>query len=261
MQAFYPPIEELRQLIRKVGPTMAGVTITGPSGAGRMLAAQAVHAASSDAENAPRRIDLREEGALEGIEHVDGSVILRFPERLDELAQDRLAGQLPRTARPIAITDRIGALSPALRRRIATIELRVPPLAQRRADIPLLARHFARDAAERFGRAAPRLTEAAEVALREADWPDEVRGLAAEMERAVLLCDDGTIDTGSLAIGAPAASSDPAGIDTPSFDLDRTERAMIAAALAEHHHNVSHAAKALGLSRGALYRRMERHGL
>jgi len=136
----------------------------------------------------------------------------------------------------------------------------VPSLAQRRADIPILARHFLNDAAARFGRAVPRLTEAVETALREADWPDEARGLAAEMERAVLLSDDGTIDTGILSIGARCAAA-PAEENMPRFDLDRTEKAMIAAALAEHHHNVSHAAKALGLSRGALYRRMERHGL
>ena len=255
------PIEELRQLIRRVGPTMAGVAITGPSGAGRMLAALAVHAASADAEATPLRIDLRGEGALEAIGDATGTVILRYPDRLDELAQDRLARQLPERARPIAISDRLDGLGPALRRRIATIELRVPSLTQRRADIPLLARHFVTDAAARFGRATPRLTEAAEIALGEADWPDEVRGLAAEMERAVLLADDGMIDTGALSIGAPVAASDPIEGNVPSFDLDRTEKAMIAAALAEHHHNVSHAAKALGLSRGALYRRMERHGL
>jgi DNA-binding NtrC family response regulator len=252
-------IEELRQLIRRVGPTMAGVTITGPSGAGRMLTALAVHAASVDANSLPLRIDLREERALEGIEDAVGSVILRYPDRLDDLAQDRLAGKLSERVRPIAIVDQIDALSPALRRRIATIVLPVPSLSERRADIPLLARHFLNDAAARFGRAAPQLTEAVETALREADWPNEARGLAAEMERAVLLSDDGMINTGPLSMGAlPAAA--PAEGNTPSFDLDRTEKAMIAAALAEHRHNVSHAAKALGLSRGALYRRMERHG-
>ena len=177
------------------------------------------------------------------------------------MAQDRLAALLPDHVRPIAILDRIDTLTPALRRRIATIELAVPPLAQRRDDIPILARHFGTDAAERFGRSAPRFTEAAETALREADWPDEVRGLAAAVERAVLLGEDGTIDTGALALGAPSPTPGADRNETSSYDLDRSERAMIAAALAEHHHNVSRAAKALGLSRGALYRRMERHGL
>ncbi|WP_459789934.1 sigma-54-dependent transcriptional regulator [Alteriqipengyuania sp. 357] len=254
-------IEQLRQMIRRVGPTMAGVAITGPSGAGRMLAALAVHAASADAANAPLRIDLREDHALDSLDAATGSAILRFPDRLDELAQDRLATLLSDRIRPIAIVDRIDALTPTLRRRIATMELAVPPLAQRRDDIALLARHFATNAATRFGRPAPRLTQAAESALREADWPDEVRGLAAAIERAVLLSDDGTIDTGALALGMHAPSAAAGEGDRSSYDLDRSEKAMIAAALAEHHHNVSHAAKALGLSRGALYRRMERHGL
>ena len=88
-----------------------------------------------------------------------------------------------------------------------------------------------------------------------------MRGLAAAVERAVLLGEDGTIDTGALALGAPSPTPGADRNETSSYDLDRSERAMIAAALAEHHHNVSRAAKALGLSRGALYRRMERHGL
>lgn len=254
-------IEQLRQMIRRVGPTMAGAAITGPSGAGRTLTALAVHAASAHADSAPALIDLREDSALDAIAEATGSVILRHPDRLDELEQDRLAALLPDHVRPIAILDRIDTLTPALRRRIATIELAVPPLAQRRDDIPILARHFGTDAAERFGRPAPRFTEAAETALREADWPDEVRGLAAAVERAVLLGEDGTIDTGALALGAPSPAPGADRNETSSYDLDRSERAMIAAALAEHHHNVSRAAKALGLSRGALYRRMERHGL
>ncbi|WP_325063798.1 sigma-54-dependent transcriptional regulator [Pseudoblastomonas halimionae] len=255
-------IENLRQLIRRVAPTMAGVAITGPSGAGRMVAARAVHAASADADNnTPLLIDLREGDAIKRVAEAEGSVILRYPDRLDDLTQDRLAAQLTERIRPIAITDRIDALTPALRRRIATIELPVPSLSQRRDDVCLLARHFITDAAERFGRPAPRLTDAAETVLREADWPDEVRGLAATMERAVLLSDDGMIDTGALSLSTPAAAASPDESGSATYDLDRTEKAMIAAALTEHHHNVSHAAKALGLSRGALYRRMERHGL
>ena len=253
-------IEDLRRLIRRVAPTRAGVAITGPSGSGRMLTALAVHAASADAAIAPTVIDLRRHNALSELAIDSGSVVLRYPERLTEPEQDRLAATLSDQVRPIAIVDRIEDLVPALRRRIATIELNVPALGQRREDIPLLARHFLCDAAERFGRPAPRLSEAAEIALREADWPDQVRGLAATMERAVLLAENGTIDTAALVLGGPT-KMDQASSESVNFDLGRTEKAMIAAALAEHHHNVSHAAKALGLSRGALYRRMERHGL
>ncbi len=88
-------------------------------------------------------------------------------------------------------------------------------------------------------------------------WPDEVRGLAVAIERAVLL-GDGTIDSALLAPEPVAVVT----AEAPArFDLDENERAVIEAALHEHRHNVSHAAAALGLSRGALYRRMARHGL
>jgi DNA-binding NtrC family response regulator len=149
-------------------------------------------------------------------------------------------------------------MTPALARRIATIEIAVPRLADRGEDVLLLARHFLRLAGERYGRAGMRLTPASEAAVLAADWPDEVRGLAAAIERAVLLGDGESIEAADL-VASPIAASPPE--PTARFDLDENERAIIEAALREHHHNVSHAAAALGLSRGALYRRMARHGL
>jgi len=254
------PIERVRALIRRVGPTSAGVAITGPSGAGRTLTALSLHRTSQHAATAPLRIDLREDGALAALDGAHGTAILRHPDRLDEPTQDRLARALSEAVRPIAIVDSIAALTPGLHRRIATIELAVPGLSERQDDIPILARHFLREAAERFGRPLPRLDEAAEAALRAAEWPDEVRGLALAMERATLLADGAIVDAAMLFSGTAAASppKPDAGRD---YDLERSQKAMIAAALAEHHNNVSHTAKALGLSRGALYRRMERYGL
>lgn len=256
-------VEELRSLIQRVGPTSAGVAITGPSGAGRTLTALALNAVSAHASRAPLRIDLRDTASWSQLQSANGCVILRHPDRLDEIAQDRLAEHLPSAVRPIAITDSIGPLTPALLRRIATAELVVPPLAERREDIPLLARHFIRAASDRFDRSVPRLTEVAEAAIRAAHWPDEVRGLALAMERAVLLADDGVIDVAALSLYISSSSSGQGNLETTQrkFDLDGAERTMIEAALREHRHNITHAAKVLGLSRGALYRRMERHGL
>ncbi|WP_420607095.1 sigma-54-dependent transcriptional regulator [Novosphingopyxis sp.] len=253
----------LRNLIQRVGPTAAGVTITGPPGVGRQLTARALYAASGDADAGVLRIDLRDDSAWAQLERASGTVILRHPDRLEDIAQDRLAELLPATIRPIAIADSLANLTPALRRRIATVELAVPPLAQRREDISLLARHFLRDAAERFGRPVPQLTGSAEDALRVADWPDEVRGLALTLERAVLLAEDGVVDAAALSLGASPKPEmqQQVGETERNFDLNQSEKSMIKAALAEHHQNVSHAARALGLSRGALYRRMERYGL
>ncbi|PXA93117.1 Fis family transcriptional regulator [Nostoc sp. 3335mG] len=247
----------LRDLIRRIGPTRAGVVVTGPPGSGRSLTAAALHAASADAGAAMATIDLRDDAAWSRL--VDTStILLRHADRLGEVAQARLLAQLPADTRCIAIADSAGGILPALARRIATVEIAVPPLAARDGDALLLARHFLRTAAARHGRPVPALTPAAEARILRGPWADEVRGLSAAIERAVLLGDGGTIDTALLAPEAVPVTAP----DAPArFDLDENERAVIEAALREHRHNVSHAAAALGLSRGALYRRMARHGL
>ncbi|MEH3160348.1 MAG: hypothetical protein PGN08_16370 [Sphingomonas taxi] len=236
--------------------------MTGPGGSGRMLVACALHAASADAATPALRIDLRDPAAWERLDGAAGTVILRHPDRLDALAQARLLDRLTDGLRCIAIADTVAPLIPAVQRRLATIAVAVPPLAEREGDAVLLARHFARIAAERFGRPAARLSEAAEALVATTAWPDEVRGLALAVERAVLLSDDGVVDAASLASPSPVmAMAEDAPGGEAGFDLTDAERAMIEAALREHRHNVTHAAAALGLSRGALYRRMARHGL
>ncbi len=255
-------IERVRSLVRRIGPTMAGVVVTGLSGAGRGLIAAAIHAASPGAARAMVRIDLRDPLAWDRLDQgtPGATCLLRHPDRLDEVAQARLLDRLRPDDRFIAIADTPRAISPALARRIAMVEIAAPALVERRADIPLLARHFARIAAQRHGRPPPRFTPAAEALFAHALWPDEARGLAAAIERALLLGEDGVIDAALLA-PAPVAVMAGTGPARASFDLDESERGMIEAALIEHHHNVTQAAQALGLSRGALYRRMARHGL
>ena len=255
-----PAMAALRGLIRRVAPTSAGVAVTGASGSGRTLTALAIVAASRDAGTPPVRIDLRDDAAWRSLDTASGTVILRHPDRLDSVAHTRLLDRLPPGLRCIAIADTIAPLSPALHRRIATVEVAVPALAERADDAVLLARHFTRVAAEQFGRAAATLTEAAEAAIRTTVWPDEVRGLALAIERAVLLAEGGTIDAAALALPVRVALPTAAAADS-GFDLSDAERAVIEAALREHRHNVTHAATALGLSRGALYRRMARYGL
>lgn len=252
-------MQELRSLIRRVGPTSACVTVTGPAGSGRTLVAQAIYAASPNLVDPVSRIDLRRDDYLDRVKEASGLVILRHADRLDRVAQELLLDHLPLGVRCIAIADTIDPLVPALRRRLATIEVAVPPLAARGDDAVLLARHFARVATERFGKPGVTLTQAAETAVRDIKWTDEVRGLALAMERAVILADDGVIDAALFAFTPVTESSFVTG--EPSFDLTDAEKAMIVAALREHRHNVTHAAHALGLSRGALYRRMTRYGL
>ncbi|MGP7795154.1 sigma-54-dependent transcriptional regulator [Sphingomonas sp. CLY1604] len=252
-------IVRARDLIRRVGPTLAGVLVTGASGTGRTLVAAAIHAASPHAEQPMIRVDLRDAPAWQRLDDASGTLLLRHLSALDAVEQARLLDRLPDAARIIAIADDAAAIHPALARRVAAVEIALPPLASRGDDALLLARHFVRIAAERHGRPVPQLTPSAEAAVLRAPWPDEVRGLAAAVERAVLLGDGGVIDTALLLPPAPAPAV-PAATAPSRFDLEENERAVIAAALRQHHHNVTHAANALGLSRGALYRRMERYG-
>jgi len=257
------PIVAARDLIRRIAPTAASVLVVGPPGSGRSLVAELIHDGSPHADGAPITVDARDEAAWARIEGAAGTLILRDADQLDPVAQARLLDRLPTEARLIAIIENAGRLSPRLRARLGTILLPLPPIAARGADALLLARHFARAAAERHGKPVPPFTASAEALILGHHWPDEVRGLALAVERAILLDDDGVIDAVALTpklVQAIAAAA-PAPAAPLDVSLSESERVMIEAALRQHHHNVSHAAAALGLSRQALYRRMTRYGL
>lgn len=149
--------------------------------------------------------------------------------------------------------------------RLNTIVLRVPPLRARRDDIPLLLRHYLDQYERQYQRPARQPHPAALDALLRDDWAGNVRALRHACERAVILgrdADYGAADFGLR--GAPAAAQAraaraeaPAGEQT----LDALEREAVAAALAQCKGNISHAARMLGVSRAALYRKMEKHAL
>jgi DNA-binding NtrC family response regulator len=258
-----PPMAALRDLIRRSAPLAAGVLVSGPSGSGRSLVATLLHEGSPHAEAAANVVDVRDPAAWDPIDRAVGTVVLRHPDLIDGVAQERLAGQIPAGVRPIGIVDSTSPLIPRLRARLGTIELALPPLDGRGNDALLLARHFARDAAARHGRTAAPFTASAEAMILSTRWPDEVRGLQQAIERAILLDDTGVIDAAALAprLVQAVAAAIPAAAAPLGVSLEESERVMIESALRRHHHNVSHAAAALGLSRQALYRRMERYGL
>ena len=131
--------------------------------------------------------------------------------------------------------------------RLAVIEVALPPLAERSADVIPLAEHFL------AGRAV--LGDAARDALLAHAWPGNVRELKNAIERAVLLAEGGTVQPAQLGLPAATVAANAA------RSLDEPSREAVVAALAQAHGNVSRAAQALGLSRQALYRRMERYGL
>jgi DNA-binding NtrC family response regulator len=141
---------------------------------------------------------------------------------------------------------RAGTFREDLYYRLDVIEVAVPPLSERRDDVPPLAEHFL------AGRAT--LSPAAFEVLHAHDWPGNVRELKNAIERAVLLCRGGIVEPGDLALPQRAQAPKPALEQEP-------DRAAIEAALARHRGVISQAAAELGLSRQALYRRMEKLGL
>jgi DNA-binding NtrC family response regulator len=141
--------------------------------------------------------------------------------------------------------------------RLNTIEIRLPALRDRREDIPLLASHFLRQHAERYRKKLISFEEPAVKALLTHSWPGNVRELDHSVERAVLMAQADIIRAADLGLrtgrdGAPRLEE---------MSLEEVECLLIKKALARFNGNVSHAANALGLSRSALYRRLQRYGL
>jgi DNA-binding NtrC family response regulator len=141
--------------------------------------------------------------------------------------------------------------------RINTSEIRIPPLRERRDDVPLLAAHFLRQHAERYRKRLTGFEAQARRALVEHTWPGNVRELDHAVERGVLMCQGPEIRAEDLALRSGGERD--ARLDEMS--LEEVESFLIKKALARFDGNVSRAAEALGLSRSALYRRLQRYGL
>jgi DNA-binding NtrC family response regulator len=142
--------------------------------------------------------------------------------------------------------------------RLNTIEIHLPPLRERREDILLLAHHFLRGYAQRYRKSLSGFDPAATQVLREHPWPGNVRELDHAIERGVLLSTSPVVHAADLGLRAPAPAGSPR---LEEMSLDEVERHLIQRTLARNDGNVSQAAKALGLSRSALYRRLQKYGL
>ncbi|AVR94705.1 sigma-54-dependent transcriptional regulator [Pseudoduganella armeniaca] len=148
---------------------------------------------------------------------------------------------------------------PDLLFRLNTIVIRVPPLRERRADIPALLRHYLSFYEAQYGRPARALAPAALAALQAHAWPGNVRALRHACERAVILAGGADYEVDDFGLLAPAAPMPTAAVTAAT--LNTLERDAIAAALAQAQGNISHAAKMLGVSRAALYRKLDKHGI
>lgn len=143
--------------------------------------------------------------------------------------------------------------------RINLITLRIPPLRERRDDIPLLTRHFISNASKLHGLPTPEISREAMEYLCSLPWPGNVRQLKNMVERAVIMHRGDTLETedfkndGETELSAPTSTS--------GSTLDDLERRAVAEAIANYDGNLSKAARALGITRQALYRKIEKYNI
>ncbi|WP_375755872.1 sigma-54-dependent transcriptional regulator [Corallococcus exercitus] len=144
--------------------------------------------------------------------------------------------------------------------RLNTVEVQLPPLRERREDIPLLAAHFLAAQGQRYGRPHIHLAPGALEALLAYPWPGNVRELEHAVERALLMAVGDRVEAEDLLLKRAGPASGGA-TRLEEMTLEEVERYLIERALGRHDGNVSEAAKALGLSRSALYRRLQYYGI
>jgi DNA-binding NtrC family response regulator len=165
---------------------------------------------------------------------------------------------------------------PDLLFRLNTIVIRVPPLRERREDIPLLVGHYLKLYEQQYQKPARNVSGVAVDALARHDWPGNVRALRHACERAVILGQGAEYGLADFALGAAMVTNAAIAPVTPivpatptpavagtanDMTLDALEREAIAATLVQFNGNISHAAKTLGISRAALYRKLGKHGI
>ncbi|MFY9820171.1 MAG: sigma-54 dependent transcriptional regulator [Thermoanaerobaculia bacterium] len=142
--------------------------------------------------------------------------------------------------------------------RLNTVEIPLPPLREREADVLQLAKHFLGQHAQRYRKTFRGFEEGARAALLAHPWPGNVRELDHAVERGVLMGRGDWVQVQDLGLQSPTPAAAPARLE--DLPLEDVERVLIQKALARYG-TVSQAAQALGLSRSALYRRLEKHGL
>jgi two-component system response regulator HydG len=149
---------------------------------------------------------------------------------------------------------------PDLLYRINTIEIHIPPLRERPADIPLLVAHYGQLYARKYGRPELAVPAASMARLQQYRWPGNVRELKHAVERAVIMSENGSfpLDGIVLAPATPAPRAREVGV---TLNLDELEKHTIQQAISQCQGNLTRAAQALGLGRTTLYRKMARHGL
>ncbi len=297
--AVSPVMRPVVETIARVGPSDANILITGENGSGKGVVAQALHAASLrrnktlvtvNAASVPETVF---ESELFG--HVAGAFTDAKTDRmgrfqladkgtlfLDEIAavpvnlQSKLlrvleSGEFERigSSRTCYVDVRIlsatnadldqevaaGSFRQDLLYRLNTVCIHVPPLRKRPEDIPVLAAHFLQGYVTKYRKAISGFSDAAMQALLDYNWPGNVRQLDHAIERAVLMANGPLLGPADLGLHP----TEPSNLNLESMTLDQIEYWAVRKAFDRHNGDISKAAQALGLSRAALYRRLEKH--
>jgi two-component system response regulator HydG len=292
------PMRELLVLLAKVAPHSMPVLVTGETGTGKALAARAIHrqgprhsrpfvvvSCSALGEGfIESELFGHVRGAFTGLtepragifERADGgTLLLDNVGELSMAAQGRLvrvleSGQVTRLGSndPIAVDVRVVATTDrALEREVAesrfradlyyrlcAFRVRVSPLRDRRGDLPMLIDHLLVRISRTLDRPIRGVTADARRRLMEWDWPGNVRELHNVLASAAVVTESGVIEETDL---PPELKHERPASVTPIAELERAE---VARAMAETHGNKMEAARRLGISRRALYRRLEKFG-
>lgn len=295
-------------LLMRVARTDASILITGETGTGKEVVAEAVHRNSSRAARPFVKVNLggtpRQLFESELFGHVRGAFTDAHQDRpgrfetarggsilLDEIGDLDLSCQVkllrvlqdrsyevlgtsapkPMDVRILCATNvdlqqaiRDGSFREDLYYRINLIEVRLPSLNERASDIPLLARHFAKKAAEQHALGEVAVDADALEWLKTRPWPGNLRQLNHLVERTLLTSGSRRLSTEALRQTLQSESGEDPRDQLPpvgSMTMDDIERAMILKSLKHHDGNITRAAEALGMSRPAFYRRLDKHGI
>lgn len=145
--------------------------------------------------------------------------------------------------------------------RINTIEVEIPPLRDRFEDIPLLANHFLKHYANKYGKSLNKLSDAAMTRLNKHNWPGNIRELQHSLERAVILSNSSVLQPEDFNFNTSTNKEADQQINLEQFNLEEVEKILIRKVLKKYNGNITQAAGELGLTRSSLYRRLEKYGL
>ena len=300
MIAISPQMQKVLKVVARVAPTDANVLIRGENGTGKELIAQAIHRQSARADKVLATVDLgavaeslfeselfghkkgaftdasadragRFQAADSGTLFLDeiGNLPAPLQTKLLRVLESRevlpLGSNQPvsidvrlvaATNQPLEELVRDGRFREDLLYRINTIEIELPALRDRVEDIEMLVGHFIAMYSRKYRLGEKTVTAGAMSALHAHHWPGNVRELSHAVERALILSESDELDTADFRLVAADVETGPA-----SLNLEANERRMVTEALQNAGGNISHAAAELGITRAALYRRIEKFEL